>query len=70
MSVGKGVMSMYISTDLMATMRSKAGYREHSILDNLDRTIYHPENGYRIVRFTDKKGNSAEYSLKLNRWTN
>lgn len=61
---------MYISAGLMATMRSKAGYREHAILDNLAKTIYRPENGYRIVKFTDKNGNTAEYSLKLQRWTN
>lgn len=61
---------MKLTAGLMAKMRSSAGYREHSILDNMDRYEYRPENGYRVLRFMDKNGKSCEYSLKLGRWTN
>ena len=60
----------YINAGLMGLMREQGGYRENAILDNLNHTQYRNENGYRVIRFTDKKGNSAEYSLKLRRWTN
>lgn len=61
---------MRLTAGLMSKMRASAGYREHSILDNLTRYEYRPENGYRVIRFTDNKGKSCEYSLKLERWTN
>ena len=61
---------MKIHPNLMAKMRNSAGYREHSILDNLEKYEYRPENGYRVLRFTDHKGKSCEYSLALGRWTN
>ena len=61
---------MKLTAGLMAKMRQSAGYREHSILDNMARYEYRPENGYRVLRFTDKKGKSCEYSLALGRWTN
>lgn len=61
---------MKLTAGLMAKMRNSAGYREHSILDNLKRYEYRPENGYRVIRFFDNNGKSCEYSLKLERWTN
>ena len=61
---------MKLTSGLMSKMRSSAGYREHSILDNLARYEYRPEKGNRIIRFTDNKGKSCEYSLAQERWTN
>lgn len=61
---------MHISVGLMTIMRQKAGNREHEILNNLVFATYRHENGYRIIHCTDRRGNSAEFSLKLMRWTN
>lgn len=60
---------MKLTAGLMAKMRSSAGYREHSILDNLSSYSYKAGNS-RVIRFTDNKGKSCEYSLKEGRWTN
>lgn len=61
---------MKLTAGLMAKMRSSAGYREHSILDNLSSYSYRHDNGNRVIRFTDNRGKSCEYSLKKGGWTN
>lgn len=59
-----------LTPGLMAMMRQQGGWRENNVLDNLASYSYRPAKGYRIIRFTDNKGRSCEYSLKEKRWTN
>ena len=47
-----------------------AGYRERAIIENIKTWEYSHNNGYMTYRFTSKDGSAAEYSLKLERWTN
>ena len=61
---------MKLSAGLMGRIREQGGWRENNVLDNLKSYSYRPENGYRVIRFTDNNGRSCEYSLKLGRWTN
>lgn len=46
-----------------------AGYREKTIINDLDTWTYDYCNGYMVYRFTAKNGNSCEYSEKLHRFT-
>lgn len=51
-------------------MLDNAGYRERAIIENIKTWEYSHNGGYMTYTFIARDGSAAEYSLKLERWTN
>lgn len=61
---------MKLTQGLMALMRSKAGWREHQILNNYSHNRYRNVNGHRIITIYSKDGDSVNFRLNDNTYTN